>query len=126
MRAASPNIAIGRPKPLGRITKRADYIAANAGRRVTKTGFVLIGFDRGDGAPPRLGITCSKKIGNAVLRNRAKRRLRALGREYLTGRAEFGWDYVLIGRKDETVGRPYADLAADLGAALTRLHGGAP
>lgn len=65
-----------------------------------------------------------KKIGNAVLRNRAKRRLRALAREVLTGVALHGWDYVLVARPEVTVTRPYAALRVDLITAVQSLHRG--
>ena len=61
--------------------------------------FVLLVRDRGDGDPAkRLGITVTKKIGNAVVRNRMKRRFRALAREILTERGVDGADHILIGR----------------------------
>ena len=79
--------------------------------------------DRDDGQPGvRVGFTCSKKIGNAVARNRAKRRLRALAREVLPGLAHPGWDYVLVGRPGVTVVRPFADLRADLMRAMAQIH----
>jgi len=108
------------------LRKRADFLAANSGRRAVTPGFVLLGRDRGDGDDPRVGFTCSKKVGNAVTRNRAKRRLRALARETLAPLARAGWDYIFIGRRDATVSRSYADLSADLARALTKLHGDAP
>ncbi|MDJ1006739.1 MAG: ribonuclease P protein component [Paracoccaceae bacterium] len=108
------------------LRNRADFLAANAGRRAPTPGLVLLGRDRGDGGTPRVGFTCSKKLGNAVTRNRAKRRLRALAREVLAPDARSGWDYVLIGRRDATVTRPYAQMSADLARAIARLHGAAP
>lgn len=70
----------------------------------------------------RVGYTCSRKVGGAVVRNRAKRRLRACAAEIIPLKGRDGWDYVLVGRADATVGRPYADLVADLDLALSRVH----
>lgn len=102
---------------------RADYLRAAKALRQGTSGFLVQARDRGDGDPRiRVGFTCSKKIGNAVMRNRAKRRLRALAREVLATRARPGWDYVLVARPDATVSRAYADLCADLAQALARIH----
>lgn len=89
-------------------------------------GFLLQARRRGDGEPGagiRIGYTCSKKIGNAVARNRAKRRLRALAREVMPALARPGWDYVLVGRPGATIERGFAELRAELAAALARVHG---
>jgi ribonuclease P protein component len=72
---------------------------------------------------PRVGFTCSKKVGNAVARNRAKRRLREAARVVVPRLGRDGWDYVLIGRADITVSRRFADLVGDLETALGKLHG---
>ena len=77
--------------------------------------------NRLDEAGPRIGFTCSKKIGNAVIRNRAKRRMREIARLDLASRALAGFDYVLIGRM-ATASRSFAELQKDLGSALQRLH----
>jgi ribonuclease P protein component len=69
-----------------------------------------------------VGYTCSKKVGGAVQRNRAKRRLRALAAEGLPGRARDGWDYVLIGRAETTAARPFPKLRDDLEFALAKVH----
>jgi ribonuclease P protein component len=69
-----------------------------------------------------VGFTCSKKVGNAVARNRARRRLREAARLVLPGAARPGWDYALIGFREETAARPFALLADDLATALDRVH----
>ena len=105
------------------LRKRADFLKAASARRQGTAGFLLQARDRADGDPAvRVGFTASKKIGNAVLRNRAKRRLRALAREVLAPEARAGWDYVLVARPEATVARPYADLGADLDQALRSVH----
>lgn len=104
------------------LRKRADFLAAAKARRQGMPGFLLQARARGDESGPRIGYTCSKKLGNAVMRNRAKRRLRALAREILPGRARDGWDYVLVGRPEATVSRDFAAMRAELTAALDKVH----
>ncbi len=83
-------------------------------------GFVLLVRHRGDDDPVmRLGITVTKKIGNAVIRNRMKRRFRALAREVLPGAGSPGADHVLIGRAGG-IERPFGELRAELGKALAK------
>ena len=104
------------------IRQRRDFLAANQGRRVPSAGFVLLVRQRADGAPlMRAGYTVTKKIGNAVVRNRVKRRLRELARLQLSSAARSGHDYVLIGRAS-SFGRAFPDLQKDLVSALKRLH----
>jgi len=84
------------------------------------------GSDEGvDADAIRIGFTCSKKVGNAVARNRAKRRLRAVSHEILPIHGKPGWDYVLIGRAEHTAKRPFDKLQLDLVRALDQLHEGA-
>lgn len=107
------------------LRKRADFLAAARAERAAVTGFVLQGRARGDDSPAiRVGFTCSKKVGNAVARNRAKRRLREIARLTLPGKGRPGWDYVLIGRAEKTAALPFETLKSDLDRALDRVHGG--
>ncbi len=84
-------------------------------------GFVLLVRDRADGDPGiRIGYTVTKKIGGAVVRNRMKRRLRALARDLLPTGGVPGADHVLIGRQGG-IERDYAKLRAELGKALGKV-----
>ena len=105
--------------------KRADFLRAAQARRQGTAGFLLQARDRQDtSATMRVGYTCSKKLGNAVARNRAKRRLREIARALLPRLGQAGWDYVLVGRPKATAEREFAALLTDLEAALTKIHGG--
>ena len=87
------------PLRLSSLTRRADFVAANRGRRAPMPGFVLLVRPREDGDPAiRLGITVTKKIGGAVVRNRMKRRFRALASEIVPAKGFAGSDHVMIGR----------------------------
>ncbi|MEP1420251.1 MAG: ribonuclease P protein component [Erythrobacter sp.] len=100
------------------LTKRADFLAANKGLRNAKVGFVLLTRpNKGEGV--RYGITVTKKIGNAVVRNRMKRRFRELLREHLPQGGLLDHDHVLIGRSGG-VERDFAHLAEDLVDVLER------
>jgi len=104
------------------MTRRSDFLAANRGLRVARPGFVLLArANEGEGL--RLGITVTKKIGNAVVRNRMKRRFRALAREVLPEHGLADTDHVLIGREGG-VERDYAALRTELLAALDRARAG--
>ena len=112
------------PPRTERLRKRSDFLRLNRGRREALPGFVLLGRDRRDGTDTiRIGFTCSKKIGGAVQRNRAKRRLREIARLDLAPLGRAGWDYVLIGRRDSTTSLPFEALRADVPRALKKLHG---
>ncbi|MBB3986385.1 ribonuclease P protein component [Sagittula marina] len=71
----------------------------------------------------RIGFTCSKKVGNAVARNRAKRRLREIARLVLADIGLPDHDYVLIGRAEKTAQRDFVLLQEDLRRAIVKLHG---
>jgi ribonuclease P protein component len=103
------------------IKKRADFLAANRGKRYATPGFVLLVKDRQDDEPTiRLGITITKKVGNAVVRNRMRRRFRELAREMLADKGKAGADHILIGR-DGGIERDFAELRADMARALDKL-----
>lgn len=106
------------------LTKRADFLAAARAYRAAQASFALQARKRpqDDDASVRVGYTCSKKVGNAVARNRAKRRLREAARSVLSKNARDGWDYVLIGRPGATADRPFLLLCEDLATALERVH----
>ncbi|EAT09597.1 ribonuclease P protein component [Sphingomonas sp. SKA58] len=103
------------------MVRRADFLAANRGRRAPMPGFVLLVRERGDGDPAmRYGITVTKKIGGAVIRNRMKRRFRVLARELLPALGIAGADHVLIGREGG-IERDFSLLRAELEKALGKI-----
>jgi ribonuclease P protein component len=103
------------------VTARRDFLSANAGKRAPMPGFVLLIRDRDDGnLSKRVGYTVTKKIGNAVVRNRMKRRFRALARDVIPSLGAAGSDHILIGRADG-IDRDFATLRADLAKAVAKL-----
>lgn len=119
--AAAPPTRRKRPIPVIQI--RADFLKAASARRQSAGSFLLQARDRRDGdATLRMGFTASKKVGNSVARNRARRRLREVARMALPELGHPGWDYVLVARPEGTIARPFADLLADLQSALRQVH----
>jgi ribonuclease P protein component len=107
---------------------RADFLRVAARRRKAVTpGLILQAApqppDLAGGPALRVGFTASRKVGNAVTRNRAKRRLRAAAAEILSNEGSPDTDYVLIARSG-TAERGYAELIGDLAAALRRVGRG--
>ena len=103
------------------LTKRQDFILASRGLKHSRET-MIVQINKNDLALIRVGFTCSKKIGNAVVRNRAKRRLRAIAREVLPNLGRGGFDYVLIGRYGSTVSSEFKTLKNDFILALEALH----
>ena len=112
--------------PLTVLNKRADFLKAARAQRVPCGAFLLQARKRsaGEAEGVRIGFTCSKKVGNAVMRNKAKRRLREIARLELPQAARPGWDYVLIGRAERTAWDDFAEMRAALRKGLRRVHGG--
>jgi ribonuclease P protein component len=110
-------------KDLEILKLRAEFLRVAAARRnAAEAGLVVQAATRcgANAAGVRIGITASRKVGNAVARNRAKRRLRAAAARVLPDRGRPGTDYVLIARAS-TVARPFVELVADLESALRRV-----
>jgi ribonuclease P protein component len=110
---------------IDRLKKRADFLRVAAHKRKwAAPGLILQAApgpapdDQADSL--RVGFTVSKKVGNSVARNRARRRLKAAVAELFAAQAQPGMDYVVIGRR-ETLDRPYSLLLQDLTAALKRV-----
>ncbi|NUB27953.1 ribonuclease P protein component [Azospirillum brasilense] len=117
------------PDPrVGRLKRRPEFLAVAGTRRKHVAPGLILQVRRHDerqrpapGEPPiRLGLTASRKVGNAVVRNRARRRLREAARQILTAHAAPGHDFVLVARA-ATAERPWTELVGDLIAALKRL-----
>jgi len=108
------------------LKKRSDFLKAAKAKRQHTQGFVLQArkrsTDEDQSGLIRVGYTCSKKVGNAVARNRAKRRLREIAREVIPKQGQKNHDYVLIGRHSETASLEFSKLVDDLARALAVMH----
>lgn len=117
MPAQTPPATATKP---GRLKRRPEFLrAASAGKKAAIGGVVLQALRRQDSAPARLGFTVTKKVGNAVVRNRTRRRLKEAARLLLAERPVNGVDLVLIGR-DSTRKRKFIALQGDIRRALDR------
>lgn len=108
---------------IARLKRRADFLRVAGGRRKCVTPGLILQAARCPAEAPdvlRVGFTASRKVGIAVARNRARRRLRAAVDQVMPGHAAPGNDYVVIAR-GETLRRPFAALLGDLETALRRL-----
>ena len=104
-----------------RLRQRADFLAAATGVKIPATAFVLQAKRRDDEGPARFGFTVSKKVGNAVERNRVRRRLREIVRLHAAGRIRAGHDYVLVGRR-AALALPFERIKQDFDGAVRRAH----
>lgn len=107
---------------IGRLKTRAEFLHVREGVRFAAPSLVLQARARGDAGPgARFGFTATKQLGGAVLRNRARRRLKEAVRLVGPIHAREGYDYVLIARSG-TVQRRFTELTKDLERALTKVH----
>lgn len=121
---APPNPTEAEKVKVSRLKTRADFLRLAKGRKWASPGLILqMAQAPVQSIEARAGFTVTKKIGNAVVRNRAKRRLREVARAVLPLYASPGCDYVLIAR-EATPERPFASLIEDLKKALRKVHGG--
>ena len=115
-----PDVPLPASTQPGRLKVRSEFLRVAAkGNKAPTHGVVLQALPRDDAEPARLGFTVTKKVGNAVVRNRTRRRLKEAARLLLRDRPVVGFDLVLIGR-DHTRGRPFAALQDDIRRALKK------
>lgn len=106
---------------IGRITARADYLAVGkTGRRWVTPSFIVQAQPGQQNCPAKVGFTVSKKVGNAVKRSRARRRLKEAARVAFPGHAPGGWSFVLIGRT-AAIDFPFEKMVTDMQWALAKL-----
>lgn len=104
-----------------RLRHRADFLAAATAIKAPAAGFVLQSRNRGDGGSIRVGFTVSRKVGNSVVRNRARRRLREVVRLADPAWMAAGHDYVIVGRAGALT-LPFARIREDFRTALQRVQ----
>ena len=104
-----------------RLRQRADFLAAATGVKVPTAAFVLQSRKRDERGPVRVGFTVSRKVGNAVERNRVRRRLKEIVRLSAATGLACGHDYVLVGRR-AALGLSFEQITEDFMRALRRLR----
>ena len=85
---------------IDKITKRSDYLRASKSKYFRSNSFIIQFYNRVDDLEPRYGVTATKKIGNAIKRNKAKRRIRNLVKDLLPKYGKSGYDYVFIAKEN--------------------------
>jgi ribonuclease P protein component len=100
-----------------RLLKRAEFLAVRRGEKRRGRLFLVEALDRGDGGAPRVGFTVTKKVGNAAVRNRLRRRLKEAVRVHAADDMAAGHDYVIVGRED-ALAAPFAQIKAELSRRL--------
>ena len=118
-RKTRPLPATGKPagKKPGRLLKRAEFLAVRGGEKRRGRLFLVEVLDRGADLAPRVGYTVTKKVGNAVVRNRVRRRLKEAVRTHAADDMAPGNDYVIVGRED-VLAIPFGQLKAELSRRL--------
>ena len=106
------------PAP-ARLRKRAEFLAVRRGEKRRGRFFLLEVLDRGDQDAARVGFTVTKKVGNAVVRNRIRRRLKEAVRVHAAGDMQPGNDYVIVGRED-VLAAPFAEIKTELSRRLRK------
>jgi ribonuclease P protein component len=114
-----PSIGKLRQPAPARLRKRAQFLAVRRGDKRRGRLFLLEVLDRGDVAAPRVGFTVTKKVGNAAVRNRIRRRLKEAVRVHAAGDMCAGSDYVIVGRED-VLAAPFSDIGAELSRRLRK------
>src|SRR5579884_121019 len=108
-----------------RLKRRVDFRAAAAAMRAPAAAFLVQVRCRAEGGTPRVGFTVSRQVGNAVERNRVRRRLREMVRLAAAETLQAGHDYVLVGRR-AALNRPFDEMMRDFTVAVRRIHASAP
>lgn len=101
-------------RPPSRLRKRAQFLAVRAGEKRRGRLFLVEALARADGGEARLGLTVSRKVGNAVVRNRVRRRLKEAVRVHAADDMAAGTDYVIVARRD-VLSAPFDALKAEIG-----------